>query len=571
MAKYKDDAGCPDDRIIRVYNYSFIGLMRKASNESPTQFNQRRMLVLDYVIKVANLIHLVTKQAYEKINIVVRRAYEDGISMKNIGFNMFGKGSLSFYENLCHPEINHLKIDQLQPAGNWLFERYGSLFKIDPSMILPGYRRICSQGSAKIVQICVENMICETFIIRMNSTIATYLDRHGLKRTKNVTIIRRLICGCTMNTFRKEDLDNIGGYRFIQHDEFKAPNKTIVDESSLEKFVWNQKNMLRQGAVNKNNIPIDESWVEKNMERSLFYQLFALNYQCFNEVSQQPDTRSKKWNIIPKSSDMRQNIVINNEILYYIGAYARYFDNKNLGKIQVLSKRNLKLSTLKDNVMKSSGFYDVLWDAMFHPSLQDALKANRDIPALVIPGNITTGINISSDGLPLVIEGTSRVGTVKVFFDRNQSRNSPTTQRFKLRQLVPGGMPIDVTKRDVFGNYMRTDGVTIHVNRWILKSADANNDDTEVQKIGPTYGKNSHIHLLKIRMQQHSIDELILLEANHSETPNDRKIRRNKNKKMKRRHKKIMEKISDCRGNDYLVVIRLSFRSYKITLRFSIF
>ena len=189
MAKYKDDAGCPDDRTIRVYNYSFIALMRKATNESPAQFNQRRMLVLDYVIKVANLIHLVTKQAYEKINIVVRRAYEDGISMKNIGFNMFGKGSLSFYENLCHPEINHLKIDQLQPAGNWLFERYGSLFKIDPSIMLPGYRRICSQGSAKVVQVCVENIIRETFTKRMNSTIATFLDCHGLKCTWNVTIM----------------------------------------------------------------------------------------------------------------------------------------------------------------------------------------------------------------------------------------------------------------------------------------------------------------------------------------------------------------------------------------------
>lgn len=190
MAINNNDAGCPDDRIIRVYNYMFIALMSKATNESPTQFNQQRMLVLDYVLKVANLIHLVTKQAYKKVNLVVRRAYEEGFSMNHLGFNMFGKGSMSFYENICHPKINHLKIDQLQPAGNWLFERYGSMFKIDPSMKLPGYRRISSQTSAKLVQVCVVNMVHKTFIKQMNSAIATYLDRRGWKRTINVTIIR---------------------------------------------------------------------------------------------------------------------------------------------------------------------------------------------------------------------------------------------------------------------------------------------------------------------------------------------------------------------------------------------
>ena len=51
--------------------------------------------------------------------------------------------------------------------------------------------------------------------------------------------------------------------------------------------------------------------------------------------------------------------------------------------MQVLTKRRLELTNLKDNVMKSSGFYDVLWDVMFHSSLQDALKANRDIKILL--------------------------------------------------------------------------------------------------------------------------------------------------------------------------------------------
>jgi hypothetical protein len=59
--------------------------MRKSPTENPAQFNQRRMLVLDFVLKAANLIHLVTKQAYEKINLVVCHAYDERVSMKSLG------------------------------------------------------------------------------------------------------------------------------------------------------------------------------------------------------------------------------------------------------------------------------------------------------------------------------------------------------------------------------------------------------------------------------------------------------------------------------------------------------
>ena len=59
--------------------------------------------------------------------------------------------------------------------------------------------------------------------------------------------------------------------------------------------------------------------------------------------------------------------------------------------MQKSTNSSLVLTTLKDNVMKSTGCYDVLWDVMFNFSLQDALKANRDIPDFVVPGNVTTG------------------------------------------------------------------------------------------------------------------------------------------------------------------------------------
>jgi hypothetical protein len=118
-------------------------------------------------------------------------------------------------------------------------------------------------------------------------------------------------------------LDKISVHRFIQHDEFKASNESFNDESPLEKSVWGQKKMLRDGAANKNNLPINPSWVQKNMERALFYQLFILNYQYFNEVNQQPDAKSQEWAIVPTSFDTHQNTAINNETLYSISAHAR--------------------------------------------------------------------------------------------------------------------------------------------------------------------------------------------------------------------------------------------------------
>jgi hypothetical protein len=103
MATNNPDAGCPEDRTIRVYNYSFLTVMRKSPNETPTQFNQCRMLVLDFVCKAANLIHLVTKQTYERSNLAVHHAYEECISMKSLGINMFGKGSVQCCEYIYMP------------------------------------------------------------------------------------------------------------------------------------------------------------------------------------------------------------------------------------------------------------------------------------------------------------------------------------------------------------------------------------------------------------------------------------------------------------------------------------
>ena len=85
---------------------------------------------------------------------------------------------------------------------------------------------------------------------------------------------------------------------------------------------------------------------------------------------------------------------------------------------------------------------------MFHQNIQAALNANCDIPDLVGPGDMTTAINIFRDELPCAIESMSQVGTVKVFFGHSRGQaNQPMRQTFEYRHLVPGGSPVDETKR----------------------------------------------------------------------------------------------------------------------------
>ena len=131
------------------------------------------MLLLHFVLKVANLIHLVTNQAYEKLNLVVCCTYEEYISMKNLGFNVFGKESAQCYKNICHPELNHLKINQQQSAGIWLFEHFGSMFKVDPALKLPVNHQFVHKPQPRLSKPVQRKWYARHFCW-MNSTIATF-------------------------------------------------------------------------------------------------------------------------------------------------------------------------------------------------------------------------------------------------------------------------------------------------------------------------------------------------------------------------------------------------------------
>lgn len=87
----------------------------------------------------------------------------------------------------------------------------------------------------------------------------------------------------------EEGVEKIGGYKFVQWDEWEGPNQRFKDELPLKKEVWGQQVMQCYGAV-KNNFPINAFWEQKNMMKPQFY---PLNYQHFNEITQQPDMESK--------------------------------------------------------------------------------------------------------------------------------------------------------------------------------------------------------------------------------------------------------------------------------------
>ena len=96
-------------------------------------------------------------------------------------------------------------------------------------------------------------------------------------------IISCLINGCASNKFRPEQLQTIGGYRFIQDCEFKSHNTCDDKESDLEKFVWDFKASLRTGSKNIKRegriLPMGEAWVHLNKEICLKFSYHVLKYQ----------------------------------------------------------------------------------------------------------------------------------------------------------------------------------------------------------------------------------------------------------------------------------------------------
>ena len=112
--------------------------------------------------------------------------------------------------------------------------------------------------------------------------------------------------------------------------------------------------------------------------------------------------------------------------------------------------------------------------------------------------------------------------------------------------MVPGGNPIDIANREVFGFYMRTDGVVAHMNSWVLKSVEG--DSNEVRKIGPKYGKDLYSHRLEDLIKQGHPNIPILSDMKHDESKEEHKTWRNVNKKKKHHYKKLVEKVDNAQG-----------------------
>ena len=142
--------------------FLLLALRRKSPTKTPAQFKQQQGLALNFDLKfnlnVANLVHLVSKQTYEKINLVVWCVYKEGVSLKSLLFNIFGKGSIQHFENICHPDLEHLNIFPLQLASCWHFQCCGILFRVEPILASLGYHWICTWAT-KTIQTGMEHIV----------------------------------------------------------------------------------------------------------------------------------------------------------------------------------------------------------------------------------------------------------------------------------------------------------------------------------------------------------------------------------------------------------------------------
>ena len=59
------------------------------SNKTLAQINQCYELILNFVLKAANLVPLVVKKPYEKIYLVVFCTYKECVLTNSLGFNIF--------------------------------------------------------------------------------------------------------------------------------------------------------------------------------------------------------------------------------------------------------------------------------------------------------------------------------------------------------------------------------------------------------------------------------------------------------------------------------------------------
>ena len=231
--------------------------------------------------------------------------------------------------------------------------------------------RMVAQG----LQTDLNNMIDVVTMPHLRSDIRTYLNRHDLRLGKNIYTIQRLICGVNQNNISMTKLDSLGGYRFGLFDnEFAPPTLQIPIEElgDLESLVYWCRKYLRRGV--RAGVPINDDFPAKYRENCLMFSVFALTYQEFGDL--EIDTKSKKWDLVPRSSDHLNRVSISNKTLYYLARETRIFDIDEIVRVLLPNGKEAKLL---DKYVVSSGFHRILWQLCFHTTIQEALRAKQGV------------------------------------------------------------------------------------------------------------------------------------------------------------------------------------------------
>jgi hypothetical protein len=261
------------------------------------------------------------------------------------------------------------------------------------------------------------------------------------------------------------------------------------------------------------------------------FSVFVLTYQEVDDL--EIDTKSKKWDLVPRSSDHLNSISISNKTLYYLAREARIFDRDEIGRVLLPNGREEKLL---DKYVVSSGFHRILWHLCFHTSIQEALRAKQGVARIKFQGDeVLVGKSlITNPDLPTVVTASQEPGCVCVGeIDTQLTSNDGQ----------------DPNQRVVFAHFATSNGIDFNPLYYVLKEDPNDEENLNVRRDGgPNFGKKKHMMELQRILQLPVPEEPVVDQVGDNETLEQSRRRKKKNRKKKKKYLKVMEKREKAQG-----------------------